>query len=64
MKLKDRYFAPTPANIKRFLLVVKAAFTAAAGTVYVQGNTTFAFWIAIGAGVINEILQFSYESDK
>lgn len=64
MKLKDRYFAPTPANIKRFLIVIKAAFTAAAGTVYVQGDPTFAFWIAIGAGVINEILQFSYEPNE
>ena len=63
MKLKDRYFAPTPTNIKRFLLVIKAAFTAAAGTIYAQGNPTFAFWIAIGAGVINEILQFSHESN-
>jgi len=64
MKLKDRYFAPTPANIKRFLIVIKAAFTAAAGTVYVQGDPTFAFWIAIGAGVINEILQFSHEPNE
>ena len=63
MKLKDRYFAPTPVKVKRFLIVVKAAFTAAAGTVYVQGDATLAFWIAIGAGVINELLQFTYEKD-
>ncbi|CAB5226103.1 hypothetical protein UFOVP754_42 [uncultured Caudovirales phage] len=64
MKLKDRYFAPTPANIKRFLLVIKAVFTAAAGTAYVQGDPTFAFWIAIGTVAINEILQFTHEDNK
>lgn len=64
MKLKDRYFAPTPAKVKRILLIVKAALTAAAGSAYMEGSPKLAFWLTVSIGAINEICQFTHESDK
>ena len=58
-KLKEKYFSPVPAAVKRLLLIIKAGATAAAGTAYVNDNPQLAMWILVGLGVINEILQLT-----
>lgn len=56
-----KYFAPTPAHIKKLLLLFKAALTAMAGNEYMQGNPQRSFWILVALGVINEALNFTTE---
>jgi hypothetical protein len=53
-----RYLSPTPANVARLLIGVKGILGTAAGGVFISGNPTYAFWLMVAIGVINEAASF------
>lgn len=50
--LWEAYLSPTPKNVKKWLLAVKAVLLLAAGSGKLAEHSDFAFWILIlGAGI-------------
>ena len=55
MKIWDSYLSPTPTNVKKWLLAVKGIIGTIAGSAFISGKETLAFWLMLAGAVINEL---------
>lgn len=55
MKLWESYLAPTPANVKKWLLAVKSIIGVCAGSAYFADRPDAAFWIMLAGAIVNEL---------
>lgn len=51
-------FQPTPKNISRILLAIKAIIAAVATSAYIMHNSDAVFWLFIGGTVLDQLAQF------
>ena len=52
------YFKPTPPNIRKFMKLAKAFIGTVAGSAYLSGNQTVAFWVLVAGGGCDFIADF------
>lgn len=57
-KLWGNYLKPTPKNVAKILLGIKAILGTVAGTEMAMGNSKLAFWLVVSIGVIHEITTY------
>jgi hypothetical protein len=58
------YFAPTPKNVSRWMIALKGVLATVATTAFVEGNETFAFYLLLGTGLLNEFGQLFGEEPQ
>ena len=64
MNLWKRYLSPTPKNVAKAMMAIKAVLMTIAGTEMAVGNAKLAFWIAVGTGVLNELSNFLTKQEE